>query len=229
MQKFLTEWGLYILIAIFPGIVNVIAAWQEFNKQSRFLPFFKPLKSSGFWLWLFLQFITPTLLFWWISDFNSKPKIDIVLVFEAIVLGIGFVAILNASTEVGTLSFSLKPVYNFFVDIAYNLIAKEQTRHTAKFWNDVEIELNQSSNDLNSGFDYLKNYLRSDLSLRRKLEELEKKLEQLNKTQNKAPRLEQVKDTISLIEDNVRRGDLQEVLRNFNCSQQLIDKYFNES
>lgn len=226
MQKLITEWGLYILIAIVPGIVNIIAAWQKLNQQSRFLPFFKPHKSLGFWLWLFLQFLTPILLFWWISNLISKPKVDITLLFEAIGLGIGFVAILNASTEIGTLPFTLKPVYDFFVGIAYDLIATKQTRRTADFWNDVEIELNQSNIDLNLGFNYLKNYFSSDISLRRKPEELEKKLEQLNKAQNKTPRLEQVKDTMTLIEENVRRNDLPEVLVKFNCSQQLIDKYF---
>ena len=91
-----------------PGIVNIIAAWQELNQQCRFLPFFKPHKSLGFWIWLLLQFTAPILLFWWIGPLNSKPTIDVKLIFEAVGLGIGFVAVLNASTEVGTLSFKLK-------------------------------------------------------------------------------------------------------------------------
>ena len=226
MQKLLTEWWLYIIIAILPGIVNIIAAWQELNQQCRFLPFFKPHKSLGFWIWLLLQFTAPILLFWWIGPLNSKPTIDVKLIFEAVGLGIGFVAVLNASTEVGTLSFKLKPVYNFFVDIAYNLIADKQTRRTAKFWNDVEQELNQTGANLISGLNYLENYFTSDPSLRRKQQELQEKLNKLNQIRSTTPQSEQVKEIKNLIMMNVRRNDLPEVLINFSCSQQLIDQYF---
>ncbi len=72
----------------------------------------------------------------------------------------------------------------------------------------------------------MRKYFNSDVSLRRKPEERQKKLNKLDKVRDKTPKSEQVKDITSLIEDNVRRDDLPEVLTKFNCSQQLIDKYF---
>lgn len=226
MRKSFIEWLPYIGIAILPGIVNIIAAWQELNKQCRFLPFFKPHRSLGFWIWLLLQFTAPILLFLGVNPLNSKPTIDLKLVFEALGLGVGFVVVLNATTEVGSLSFGLKPVYNFFVDIAYNLIANKQTGRTAAFWHDLEKQLNQPNTNLIAGLNYLENYFNSDPALRRKQQELQEKLNKLDQARRKTPEQEQVKEIKSLIMMNVRRNDLTEVLNNFNCSQELLNRYF---
>ena len=226
MGKSLIEWLPYIGIAILPGIVNIIAAWQELNKQCRFLPFFKPHRSLGFWIWLLLQFTAPILLFLGVNPLKSKPPIDLKLVFEALGLGVGFVVVLNATTEVGSLSFKLKPVYNFFVDIAYNLIANKQTGRTAAFWNDLEKELNQPNTNLIAGLNYLENYFNSDPALQRKQQELQEKLNKLDQARRKTPKQEQVKEIKSLIMMNVRRNDLTEVLNNFNCRQELLNRYF---
>ncbi len=226
MGKSLIEWLPYIAIAILPGIVNIIAAWQELNKQCRFLPFFKPHRSLGFWIWLLLQFTAPILLFLGVNPLNPKPPIDLKLIFEALGLGVGFVVVLNATTEVGSLSFGLKPVYNFFIDIAYNLIANKQTGRTAAFWNDLEKELNRPQINLIAGLNYLENYFNSDPALRRKQQELQEKLTKLDQARRKTPKQEQVKEIKSLIMMNVRRNDLTEVLNNFNCSQELLNRYF---
>lgn len=223
MKKLLIEWLPYIGIAILPGIVNIIAAWQELNKQCRFLPFFKPHKSFGFWIWLLLQFTAPILLFVTVSSLTSKPTINLKLVFEALGLGVGFVVVLNAKTEVGNLSFGLKPVYNFFIEIAYDLIADKQTGNTASFWTAFEKELNESGTNIGAGLNYLKNYFTSDISLKQKPKELEEKLNKLDQVQRKTPQKEQVKEIKSLIEMNVRRNDLTKVLKNFGCSQELIN------
>ena len=226
MQKLITEWWLYILIAIIPGIVNIIVAGQELNQKCRFLPFFKPHKSWGFWIWLLLQFTAPILLFWWIASLNSKPTIDLILISKAIGLGVGFVAIFNATVEVGNLSLEIKSLYSSLVDIAYRLIADKQTRRTAEFWDNVEQELNKSNINLISGLNYLAYYFSCDSSLRQNQQKLQEKIDKLNQIKNITQQAEQVKEITNLIMFNVRRNDLPIVLSKFSCSQQLIDEYF---
>ena len=224
--KAIIEWLPYIGIAIIPGIVNIIAAWQELDEQCRCLPFFKPHKSWGFWLWLLFQFTAPILLFLGINPLKSKPAIDLTLIFKSIAIGISFLAVLNANTVMGNLSFGLKPVYDYFVHIAFDLITKEQNGRTTNFWHDVKEELNQSGANLIAGLNYLETYL--EISLHRKPQELQKKLNKLEQARGKTSLAEQVKEIKSLIETNVRRNDLPDTLKNFGCSQELLNEYFNE-
>ncbi|MGK7899346.1 MAG: hypothetical protein AB4372_38465 [Xenococcus sp. (in: cyanobacteria)] len=226
MQKLLTEWGHYIIVAIIPGIVNIIFAGQELNQKCRFLPFFKPHKSLGFWIWLLLQFIAPILLFWWFASINSKPTIDLILISKAIGLGVGFVAIFNATVEVGNLSLEIKSFYNSLVDIAYRSIADKQTRRTAEFWDDVEQELSKSNINLFSGLNYLEYYFSCDSFLHQNPQKLQEKIDKLNQIGNITQQAEQVKEITNLLMFNVRRNDLPKVLAKFSCSQQLIDTYF---
>ena len=217
----------YILIAIVPGIVNVIVAGQKFNQQCKFLPFFKPYKSWGFWIWLVLQFTIPILIFWVIESLHSKPNIDFVLMSKAVGVGVGFVAIFNANVELGIFSLEIKSLYNLLVQIAYLSISNEQTRRTAAFWYELEQELNQSNANLTTGLDYLENYFTSDLSLHQEKQEQQEKLNKLKQIRSTTPQSEQIKKIKGLIMMNVRRNDLPEVLTNFSCSQQLINKYFS--
>ncbi|MDJ0535592.1 MAG: hypothetical protein QNJ70_24410 [Xenococcaceae cyanobacterium MO_207.B15] len=155
------------------------------------------------------------------------PSGKLKLIFQALGSGIGFVAFLNASTEVGTLSVELKPVYDFFVGIAYYLIANNQTERTASFWDDVERQLKSSSTaDLNAGLDYLEDYFLCDVSLSPSAQE--EKQNQLKQVESKTPKEEKVKAIKSLIMRNVRRKDLLEVLKKFQCSSELLDKYFSD-
>ena len=226
MQKLITEWWLYIIIVILPGIINIIVAGQKFNQQCRFLPFFKPHKSLGFWIWLVLQFTIPILLFWYIAFLNSKPNIDLALISKAVGVGVGFVAIFNANVELGILSLESKSLYDLIVQIAFILISKEQTRRTADFWHEIEQELNQPNTDLFSGIDYLEYYFSCDPFLKQNPQKLREKLNKLDRVRNITQNVEQVKEITNLIMFNVRRNDLPKVLAKFSCSQQLIDKYF---
>ncbi len=224
-MKSLLDWLPYIGIAVIPGIVNLIAAWQKLTKKCQFLPFFKPQKSLGFWVWAAVQLIFPVLLFWLVSPIKTQPNIELKLIFEALGLGIGFVAFLNASTEVGTLSLDIKPVYDFFIGIAYELIANNETRRTASFWDDVGRELNSKTADLKIGLKYLEDYFLCDVSLSSSVKQ--EKQDQLKQVQNKRPKEEKVKAVKSLIMMNVRRKDLSDVLKKFQCSSELLNRYFS--
>ncbi len=224
-MKSLLDWLPYIGIAVIPGIVNLIAAWQELTKKCQFLPFFEPQKSLGFWVWAAIQLIFPVLLFWLVSPIQTKPNIELKLIFEALGLGIGFVAFLNASTEVGTLSVKLKPVYDFFIGIAYELIEEKENTRSASFWKDIDIELNSSTADLNAGLKYLESYFLVKLSLPEELKEKkQQKLQQLHSIKAKEEKVKAVKSFIMM---NVRRKDLLEVLKEFKCRPGLLDSYFS--
>ena len=217
------EWLPYIGIATIPGIVNIIVALKEFDKKCRFLPFFKPHKSLGFWVWAFIQFLFPSFLFWLVATLSNKPNINLELIFKALSLGIGFVAVLNASTEIGSWAVKIKPIYDFFIEIPYQLIAAQENSRTAEFWTKLELEINQNYIDTIQGLNYLEQYFINDLSLNQlKKEDYQKKIEQFR---NKAIKEKPVKDIIILIK-NVRRKDLYATLKKFNFSDTFIDEIF---
>ena len=62
--------------ASFAGIINIFTSWQELDKRCRFLPFFKPFKTAGFWLWLLIEFISPMILFRIIFPFSKPTNLD---------------------------------------------------------------------------------------------------------------------------------------------------------
>ncbi len=223
MQEIL-DWLPYIGTAAIPGLFNIFVAFEELNKQCQFLPFFEPRKSSGFWLWAVIQFLLPSVLFWFTASLSSQAAINPRLLAEAIGFGLGFLALLNARTEIGDFPpVDIKAIYALCVRFAFWQISSSQTRRAADFWTDFERELNQESDKINKGLNYLKNYFTFDLSLTQQEEQAYK--EELDRARTNTQPEEQAKAIRSLMA-GVRRQDLPKVLPRFNCSDDFLKKYF---
>lgn len=219
------QWLPYLIIASLAGLINIVSAWYELDKKCQALPFFKPHKNAGFWIWFLFQFISPSVLAWFLFSYSSQPTINLKLIAEALTLGIGFVALLNASTEVGSFSIKLKPIYLFFIDIAYKLIAAQETQKSALFWADLEHqEFIQKSIDSKRGIAYLSSYFKEDISLSQ--QEKQSYLDQLSKLSSAKLKPKDIATVISLIKA-VRRKDLSTVLLQFKCSDRFIAKLLN--
>lgn len=219
------QWPLYLIIASLAGLINIVSAWYELNKKCQALPFFKPHKNAGFWIWFLFQFISPSILAWFLFSYASQPAINLKLIAEALTLGIGFVALLNASTEVGNFSIKLKPIYLFFVDIAYKLIADKETQKSAHFWADLEQEeFMQKTINLKRGIAYLSSYFREDISLSQ--QEKQNYLDQLSKLSSAKLKPKDFATVISLIKV-VRRKDLPTILLQFKCRDRFIARLLN--
>jgi glucan phosphoethanolaminetransferase (alkaline phosphatase superfamily) len=216
------EWLPYLGVACIPGLINILSAWKELDKQCRFLPFFKPLRSLGFWIWLFLQFLTPALLFWVVVSLQTKPNINLSLIFIALGSGLMFVTLMNA-TEIGFVPINPKAIYDFLVRIAYQEISSKHMAKTAQFWTELEVELKQSTVNIPGALNYLENYFLYDNSLSdRDKQDHQDRIENARK---KTELEEQVKATLIIIKE-VRRKDLPTVLRQFKCSDTFIGGYF---
>jgi hypothetical protein len=216
------DWLPWIAISLIPGFFNLAVALRELAERCKFLPFFEPFKNLGVWLWAVVQFSFPIALFWITAYLPARPSIDVKLVSWAIAFGLGFVALLNARTEIGSRTYHLKSLYAFFVGIAYDLIADSQTRRAADFWTDVEDSLTLCI-ELNEGLDFLENYFASDVSLTP--QETEGYRERVEQARISTTDAQQVKAIKTLIKE-VRRRDLPYVLLRFECSTDLINKYF---
>ena len=217
-----TDWFVRAAIAIIPGTINVFVASEELVERCRILPFFEPFKSPGVWLWFGLQFLFPSVLY--AAMFSPlSAAINTRLVLEAIGFGVGFTTLLNASIPIGSRTYSIKPIYDLFVQRVYNLIRdSEQGDRALEFWAAAEDALTDSA-DLSDGFQYLENYFARETSF--SLRPVENFEEKLTKARTESSKSEQVKLVKSLIQ-KVRREKLYDVLLAFNCSQIFLKRYF---
>lgn len=216
---------LYVIIAFLSGSINCLVAWFELDKKCRCLPFFEPLKTFGFWLWSFIQIAVPSLVFWYIFIVfpNAEPPIDLVLAFQSLTTGLIFSAVLNASTEIGTLSINIKPLHDLFLEISYQLIACQYISRTAKFWFKLEQELNQGSIDIRNGLLYLEQYFSNDFSLSAiKKQEIQNQLQTISQLTQAT---EKIKAILTLFKTEIRRKDLPRTLKNFNCSDRFLQDW----
>lgn len=217
-----TDWFVRAAIAIIPGIINVFVASEELVERCRILPFFEPFRNPGVWLWFGIQFLFPSILYAaMFSPFSAA--INMRLVLEAVGFGVGFTTLLNASIPIGSRTYSIKPIYDLFVQRAYNLIRDSgQGDRALEFWSAAEDALIDSA-DLSDGFQYLENYFARETSFSlRPVENFEEKLIRARTESNKT---EQAKLVKSLIQ-KVRREKLYDVLLSFNCSQFFLKQYF---
>ncbi|MGB0563403.1 MAG: hypothetical protein ACPGVO_16600, partial [Spirulinaceae cyanobacterium] len=99
------------------------------------------------------------------------------------------------------------------------VIAQKQTRHTAYFWRQVEVELEQCpAEKLTAGLNYLEEYFIVDIALDE--EETEDYRHKLHKIHEK-PIIEQIKPIKTLLKD-VRRADVAIALREFGFAPERI-------
>ena len=218
------EWLPYIIISTIPGGFNLPVAYEELKEKCKHLYLFQPEKNPGFWFWASVQFLFPSGLFLlWITElFSSKPNINYSIFIKAVGTGFSFVAFLNARTETKFFTIDIKSIYGLFIKFSYDLIAASETRRNAAFWTDLKKELNQQRANIVEGIDFLESYFLKDVSLTPQKKKSYQ--EKLNNIRTKKPREEQVKEVESIMD--VRRQDLPEVLRRFNCSDSFLKNYF---
>ncbi|NEO86127.1 MAG: hypothetical protein F6J87_18005 [Spirulina sp. SIO3F2] len=220
----MSQWLGYLLIAAIPGMINLIAASQELGKQCRALVFFQPLRSPGVYFWVVLQLLAPSILFWYMFELDPTKSLTLEslpeLLSEAFLLGVGFVAILNSTTEVGSIPIKIKPIYSFFVEIAYDQIAKQQTRHTAYFWRQVEVDLETyPAEQIVAGLAYLEDYFIVDISLdEEETESYRGKLEKARQNEESKAQIKLIKDLLK----DVRRADLAIALQEFGFPPERV-------
>jgi len=225
-------WWPWVAIALMPGALNLANALVELNQRCKLLPFFEPHKSAGFWLWASVQLIFPAVLFWSLASLSAQPDLSLKLLSQAAAFGAGFVVLLNGSTEIGSRPYSLKPLYAFFVRIAYGLIETSQVYRAAAFWDDLELALKDSP-DLTAGLRFLENYFEVRQSVRSAAEKIDaaeaaKAQDWLTKCGQFPDRNQQAKAIRYLIQQQVQRRHLPGTLRRFQCNR-VIQKYFPRS
>ncbi len=218
----LIDWLPWLAVAVIPGVLNVFAAFEELEERCKLLPFFEPLRNPGVWLWGVIQFSFPTAIFWMVAALSTQPVVNLELIGMAIGFGVGFIAVLNASTQIGSRTYTIKPIYTFFIDRAYGLIAAKQDDRVFEFWTDVETEL-QKSPDLTEGLSILENYFAFQESLTR--QPIENYGKDLNEIRSMTDRAEQARG-IKVLLQRVRRERLFRILRRFQVSETLLIRYF---
>ncbi len=220
----LLAWWPWILVALIPGIFNVLVAYKRLDKECQFYPFFRPYQSFGFWIWLLINLILPALTFWMLYSVATKPAINPDLVTKAIVLGLVFTALVNAYVDTGFFGVDLKQFYSFLTGLAYGPIAAGQNLRSTNFWIDFQTELSQGNQNLEEILDFLEEYLLNDVSLT--VEDKQNYQKQIAQARTVTPRREQVKIIKSLM--FIRRRDLPTVLKRFGCSDAFLHHYFGK-
>lgn len=219
----MSQWISYVILALLAGFTNCLVAWVELNKKCRCLPFFEPQKSFGFWLWSLLQISIPSVLFWYILSLQSKPEIDLVLIFQALTTGIIFNGVLNASTEIGTFPVNVKLFHDLLLNTVYELINSQYISKTAEFWIKLDQELNQNYISVNTGLRYLDEYFSNNIFLdRAKKQEIEEKLQNIR---DLTQQTEKIKAIVNIFKAEVERKDLPRTLKNFNCSPAFLQDW----
>ncbi|MGF1567591.1 MAG: hypothetical protein ACFCVD_05915 [Nodosilinea sp.] len=224
MTDFLANWGDLVLLAAIPGGLNIFVAMDELFRECRRLPFFQPYRSPGFWLWAFLQFTIPAVMFWLLVSLQQQPAVDLNLLGQALGFGLGFVVVLNSRTDIAALpTVDIKQLYNLLVKYAYRQIANSQTGQTTAFWADVETTLEQNPAGFKDGLRYLALYFDQDISLTE--EEKQRYQTRIKDAMGLATEEEQVKAIRQLLGE-VRRRDLPGALGRFGVAEALIRRYF---
>jgi len=221
----LLEWIPWLAIAAIPGIFNTLAAFEELNDRCRLLPFFEPLKTPGVWVWSVVQFGFPAGLFWGSTSLSSQPDINVELVSNAALFGLGFVAVLNAQIQIGANTIPIKSAYTYFINIAYRMIAHSQDDRVYRFWLDVQDAL-ETVPDLSPGLDYLQEYYEIEVEITQ--QPMSDVLQELEQIRDLSDRNDQARRIKSLLK-GVSRKRLYGILKQFAVDDDLFKQYFMTS
>jgi hypothetical protein len=223
MQSGLSGWMPYILLAALAGTVNVANAWKQLRYDCRFLVFFRPSRVFGVYVWTLAQLILPAIFAWFVLGCSDKPPVSLALAGKTIGVGIGFVALMNATTQVA--GFNIDPFrkfYNWVIYAAKDLVAARETARTAAFWQSVKTEL-AVVGSLDPGFAYLHDYIESDVSLSPEVRAATLAgIDKVAAIPDRTKQVAQVKGVLA-----VRRRDLSTILQRFGCSDKVISALVN--
>jgi len=219
----LLEWLPWMAIAAIPGLVNIVAAFEELNERCKLLPFFNPISTPGVWVWGVIQFFFPGTLFWGAASLGSRPDITLRLLGEAAIFGIGFIAVLNANIRIGANIIPIKSTYTFFINIAYRIIAYNQDDQVYEFWLDVQDALEKSA-DLSRGLDFLQEYFEIEVEItQRPNADFQNELDQIRALSNRGEQARRIKTLLK----NVSRKRLRGILKQFQIDQSVLQQYFS--
>jgi len=221
----LTKFLPLIPVILIPGLLNLFVAFNQLAKDCQSLPFFKPHKTPGVWLWVIFQIMLPCLFFFLMFSQSLNSKIDTDLYGKAVSFGFGFVAFMNSTIDTGLIApIDIKTFYTTLVRLAYNLIASKENARTAIFWSNFRTTLINSQKDLNDGLNFLESYFTKDISLSK--QEKEDSVNRLKNIRTMNDRNIQVGAIEALM--NVRRKDLPYVLKAFGFDDGFMDQYSQE-
>ncbi|MGK7880958.1 MAG: hypothetical protein AB4060_12785 [Crocosphaera sp.] len=217
----------YLILALFPGIINAINAWEKLEKKFRIYIFFQPFKTFVFWVWLFIQILVPAVIYWWIfiTTCPEKPNIDLYFVLKVVVYGISFSSLLTNIETQALIPVNVSIIINRVDRLLERVVQKKQLIKTANFWDSLEEEM-KTSEDLLKGIKYLKdNYfkVKYNSTNHEKYQYFKTQLEEITKNKN----TEELVSTC--FKGIIPRQDLPEVLKKFKISDEFINKYFKQS
>jgi hypothetical protein len=162
-------WLPQLVVTSIPGLVNVWLSGGEQRKEfQQKLPIFKPSRSPIWWLLQLVHFWVPALLFWWVAPTIFRippPTLTRALNFElwanALAFGWGFVALLNAPISILSAGM-LEPgtMYTKLVKNLYEAIDNNEQPKMRRFRRELEVELAQTPNFSEKGFNDLSECLK---------------------------------------------------------------------
>jgi hypothetical protein len=216
----MNEWLPYLPVILIPGILHLFIAWSELNKQCRALIFFQPFRSPGMYLWSLLQFAAPSALTIWLLDLGSQPAITYELYFDALLIGVGFVGVLNSTSE----RIEIKPIYDTFLAFTYDMIADRQTVKSSIFWVAIESNLRKfEEEELEQVLRHLDEYFSNDISLKEKERKVNR--DKISAIQTSTALKEQIIDIKELLK-LVRRHHIRLFLENIGFAPDVVQELF---
>ncbi|HUO08123.1 MAG TPA: hypothetical protein VM008_07485 [Phycisphaerae bacterium] len=213
-------WIPYVALAALAGIVNIANAWKQLAYDCRFLVFFRAHRVFAVYLWSAAQLVIPAALAWIVLGYSNRPPVNYAVLLKAIGFGVGFVALMNASTEVAGFNIDiLRKIYHGLIYAARQMIAARETARTAQFWQNLEVELRKvAPASLTIGFDFLHKYVENDISLSPEVRAAT--LDAIDKVMAIPAQPAQGAQIKSVL--TVRRKDLPLVLQKFGCGAAVV-------
>jgi hypothetical protein len=224
MMDWVLEWLPWVPPLFISGIFNLLVAYQKLYRDCR-SPLFNPWSSFGVWWWVVVQLALPSLIFFFYAKISTKPTVDFLLYWTAVLVGSFFTLFVNANADFGFISFSIDKVYAFLNELAYKSIASGQTARLASFKQDLKQELMQNPSTLDDGLNWIQDYFSEDIALKSNLIEQNELLEEVKQALAENKPDEKVAEVIALVM-KIRRKDCKQLLSRFG-SEETLKKYFS--
>ncbi|MDJ0579533.1 hypothetical protein [Crocosphaera sp.] len=217
----------YIILGIFPGIINAYNAWQKFKKKSRLYIFFQPLRTFLFWVWLFIHILVPALIYWWlfITTCVEKPNIDLNFFFKVLIYGICFSSLFTNIEKMALIPVNLSILVDWINNLLEDNLRSKQRVKTANFWSGLQQELEKlKPRNLSKGLDYLENYyFVPPLYEKEECTKLQNRLSEIRQERDRKSKCKRLVN--QCFKGIIPRQDLPEILKEFKLSPEE-NKYF---
>jgi hypothetical protein len=211
MMDWVLEWLPWVPPLFISGIFNLLVAYQKLYRDCR-SPLFNPWSSFGVWWWVVVQLALPSLIFFFYAKISTKPTVDFLLYWTAVLVGSFFTLFVNANADFGFISFSIDKVYAFLNELA-------------SFKQDLKQELMQNPSTLDDGLNWIQDYFSEDIALKSNLIEQNELLEEVKQALAENKPDEKVAEVIALVM-KIRRKDCKQLLSRFG-SEETLKKYFS--